>query len=85
MKGDRQLLVTHEQPQIGDMVFKSAKFVLVCKLCSESVVISHIPDSGIPKYKCPKCDRERKPTLKNPTAIWLQYEQEYRYRVLRVI
>lgn len=82
----RKLFVSHgDTPQIGDYVFKEAKTVLVCRYCYSPVDISKICKNGIPKYTCSKCGKERKPTLKQPTAIWMEYERRIEYRTLKEI
>lgn len=68
-------------PGVGVNVLKSAKSTLICKTCHKQVEISEICKNKVPKYKCPECGLERKI---GTTAIWIEYEQVFNYRKVKV-
>jgi len=72
-------------PEVGDNVIKFAKSVLICKSCYVQVEIAELCENKVPRYKCPHCGKERRIGGKSPTAVWMEYEQVFEYRRIKVL
>jgi len=74
----------NKEPEVGDNIIKFAKSTLVCKSCYVQIEISEICNNSVPRYKCPSCGLERR-FGKRPTMIWMEYEQAFEYRRIKVL